>query len=152
LPLVYNHKPTGRTDDYVNLNGQPLFPFGFGLSYSSFEYSDLKFDKKQFGKNDSSKVYCSIKNTSNRDGEEVVQLYIRDLLSSLAQPVKQLKGFQRIFLKAGESKEISFNINPEILKMLNAKMQWVVEPGEFRIMIGASSKDIRLRDVITIVE
>ena len=152
LPLVYNHKPTGRGDDYNNLNGQPLFPFGFGLSYSSFEYSNLKFDKKQFGKTDSTKVYCTIKNTSTRDGEEVVQLYIRDLLSSLAQPIKRLKGFQRIYLKAGESKEILFNITPELLKMLNAKMQWEVEPGEFRIMIGASSKDIRLREVITVVE
>jgi len=152
LPLVYNHKPTGRTDDYINLNGQPLFPFGFGLSYSAFEYSNLRFDKKQFGKTDSTKVYCTIKNTSNRDGEEVVQLYIRDLLSSLAQPIKQLKGFQRIFLKAGESKEVSFNITPGLLKMLNGNMQWVVEPGEFRIMIGASSKDIRLRDVVTAIE
>ena len=152
LPLVYNHKPTGRTDDYNNLNGQPLFPFGFGLSYSSFEYSNLKFDHKQFGKSDSTKVYCTIKNTSTRDGEEVVQLYIRDLLSSLAQPIKQLKGFQRIYLKAGESREVSLNITPDQLKMLDAKMQWVVEPGEFRIMIGASSKDIRLREVITVVE
>ncbi len=152
LPLVYNHKPTGRGDDYNNLNGQPLFPFGFGLSYSSFEYNNLRFDHKQFGKTDSTKVYCTIKNTSTRDGEEVVQLYIRDLLSSLAQPIKQLKGFQRIYLKAGEAKEVSFNINPDVLKMLNAKMQWVVEPGEFRIMIGASSKDIRLREVIKVVE
>jgi beta-glucosidase len=152
LPLVYNHKPTGRTDDYANLNGQPLFPFGFGLSYSNFEYSNLRFEKKQFTKTDSAKVYCTIKNTSNRDGEEVAQLYIRDLLSSVAQPVKHLKGFQRIFLKAGETKEISFNITPELLKMLNDKMQWVVEPGEFRIMIGTSSKDIRLREVLSVVE
>jgi beta-glucosidase len=108
--------------------------------------------KKRFSKTDSTKVYCTIKNISNRDGEEVVQLYIRDLLSSLAQPIKQLKGFQRIFLKAGESKEVSFNITPGLLKMLNGNMQWVVEPGEFRIMIGASSKDIRLRDVVTAIE
>jgi beta-glucosidase len=150
LPLVYNHKPTGRTDDYVNLNGQPLFPFGFGLSYTNFEYSNLRFDKKQFGKNESTKVYCTIKNTGNYDGDEVVQLYIRDLLASLAQPVKQLKGFQRIFLKAGETKEISFSITPDLLKMLDANMHWIVEPGEFRIMIGASSKDIRLREIITV--
>lgn len=152
LPLVYNHKPTGRTDDYVNLNGQPLFPFGFGLSYSNFEYSNLRFEKKQFGKGDSTTAYCTIKNTSSRDGDEVVQLYVRDLLSSIAQPIKQLKGFQRISLKAGEEKEISFAITPETLQMLNNEMKWVVEPGEFRIMIGASSKDIRLRDVVTVVE
>jgi beta-glucosidase len=152
LPLVYNHKPTGRTDDYMNLNGQPLFPFGFGLSYSSFEYSNLRFDKMKFAKNDSTKLYCTIKNTSSKDGEEVVQLYIRDLLSFVAQPVKQLKGFQRIFLKAGEQKEISFMITPELLKMLNKEMKWVVEPGQFRIMIGASSKDIRQREIISVVE
>ena len=82
----------------------------------------------------------------------MVQLYIRDVLSSLAQPVKQLKGFQRVFLKAGEAKEISFTITPELLKMLDANMKWIVEPGEFRIMIGASSKDIRLREMVKVVE
>ncbi|MNR05019.1 Periplasmic beta-glucosidase precursor [compost metagenome] len=152
LPLVYNHKPTGRSDDYTNLNGAPLFPFGYGLSYSTFEYSNLRFDKKQIGKAETTKVYCTIKNTSNVDGDEVVQLYVRDLLSSIAQPIKQLKGFQRISLKAGESKEIAFDINKETLQMLNQDMKWVVEPGDFRIMIGASSRDIRLREVVTVTE
>ncbi|MEO8415642.1 MAG: glycoside hydrolase family 3 C-terminal domain-containing protein [Ginsengibacter sp.] len=152
LPLVYNHKPTGRTDDYADLNGQPLFPFGFGLSYSDFEYSNFRFDKKQFGKDDSTRVYCTVKNAGNRDGEEVVQLYIHPLLSSVAQPVKLLKGFQRIFLKAGEEKKIAFNITPELLKVLDKHMNWTVEPGTFRVMIGASSKDIRLRDLIDVVD
>jgi len=152
LPLVYNHKPTGRTDDYADLNGQPLFPFGFGLSYSNFEYSNLQFDKKLFAKNDSTMVYCTIKNAGNRDGEEVVQLYIHPLLSSVAQPVKLLKGFQRIFLKAGEERKVGFNITPELLKVLDINMTWTVEPGTFRIMIGASSKDIRLRDLIDVVD
>ncbi|HLZ15491.1 MAG TPA: glycoside hydrolase family 3 C-terminal domain-containing protein, partial [Cyclobacteriaceae bacterium] len=152
LPLVYNHKPTGRTDDYANLNGQPLFPFGFGLSYSAFEYNNLHFDRRQFSKSDSIRVHCAVKNRSRYDGEEVAQLYIRDLVSSVAQPVKLLKGFQRVFLKAGEEKKITFLIVPEMLKMLNADMQSVVEPGEFRIMIGSSSKDIRLRDVISVVD
>ncbi len=152
LPLVYNHKPTGRTDDYADLNGQPLFPFGFGLSYSNFEYSNLQFEKKQFAKDDSTMVYCTIKNTSNRDGEEVVQLYIHPLLSSVAQPVKLLKGFQRIFLKAGEEKKIGFKITRELLKVLDINMKWTVEPGTFRVMIGASSKDIRLRDLIDVSE
>lgn len=108
LPLVYNHKPTGRTDDYANLNGQPLFPFGFGLSYSTFQYSNLRFDKKKFSISDSTKVYCTVKNASVREGDEVVQFYVRDLFSSVAQPVKALKGFQRLHLKAGEEKEIWF--------------------------------------------
>lgn len=152
LPLVYNHKPTGRSDDYTNLNGAPLFPFGYGLSYASFEYSNLKFAKKQIGKSEGTKVSCTIKNTSNVDGDEVVQLYVRDVLASLAQPVKQLKGFQRISLKAGESKEVTFEINKETLQLLNQDMKWVVEPGDFRIMIGASSRDIRLRDILTVTE
>lgn len=152
LPLVYNHKPTGRTDDYANLNGQPLFPFGFGLSYSTFIYGNLRFDRKRFSKGDSTKVYFTIKNSSKRDGDEVVQLYIRDLLSSVAQPVKLLKGFQRVHLSAGEEKEFYFDITPDKLKMLNAAMKWVVEPGAFRIMIGASSKDIKLRDEVTVFE
>jgi beta-glucosidase len=150
LPFVYNHKPTGRTDDYNNLTGMPLYPFGFGLSYSNFEYSDLHFTKKEFAKKDSVLVSFSITNTSKRDGEEVVQLYIRDLLSTVAQPVKQLKGFQRVFVKAGEKKTLSFSITPDLLKMLNREMKWVVEPGAFRIMIGASSSDIKLRDIITV--
>ena len=152
LPLVYNHKPTGRTDDYADLNGQPLFPFGFGLSYSHFEYSNLQFEKKQFAKNDSTMVYCTVKNTGNLDGDEVVQLYIHPLISSVAQPVKLLKGFQRIFLKAGEEKMIGFNITPDLLKVLDINMKWQVEAGAFRIMIGASSKDIRLRDLINVVD
>ncbi|MNY06581.1 Periplasmic beta-glucosidase precursor [compost metagenome] len=152
LPLVYNHKPTGRSDDYTNLNGAPLFPFGYGLSYSTFEYSNLRFDKKQIGKSETTQVYCTIKNTSDVDGDEVVQLYVRDVFASIAQPIKQMKGFQRISLKAGESKEISFEINKETLQMLNGEMKWVVEPGDFRIMIGASSWDIKLRDILTVTE
>ncbi|UKJ05879.1 glycoside hydrolase family 3 C-terminal domain-containing protein [Solitalea lacus] len=152
LPLVYNHKPTGRTDDYLNLTGQPLFPFGYGLSYTKFEYGNLKFDTKNIAKGESTKVHCTIKNIGSQAGDEVVQLYVRDLISSVARPIKELKGFQRIYLKPGEEKEVSFQITPDLLKMLNEHMQWVVEPGEFRIMIGASSKDIRLRDVITVVK
>jgi beta-glucosidase len=149
-PLVYNHKPTGRNDDYYDLTGQPMFPFGFGLSYTTFEYSDLSFDKNSISKEDSVFIHCKIKNIGIIDGEEVVQLYIRDLLASVARPVKELKGFKRIYLKAGEEKSLTFHITPNELKMLNDKMQWVVEPGEFRIMIGASSKDIRLREILLV--
>lgn len=151
LPLTYNHKPTGRNDDYINLTGQPLFPFGFGLSYTQFEYGDLVFNKARINGNETATVRCAVKNIGSRDGEEVVQLYIRDDLSSVARPVKELKGFQRVFIKAGESKEIEFQITSGLLQMLNDKMMWVVEPGEFRIMLGASSKDIRARGIITVV-
>ena len=152
LPLVYNHKPTGRGDDYNNLSGLPLFPFGYGLSYTRFEYSDIELDKNSISKTDSAKVSFIIKNTGTRDGDEVAQLYIRDLLSSVAKPVMELKGFQRIHLKAGESKKISFIITPVLLSMLNKEMERVVEPGDFRIMIGASSRDIRLKETLIVKE
>jgi beta-glucosidase len=144
LPLVYNHKPTGRIDDYNNLSGQPLFPFGYGLSYTTFEYSDIKFDNSEIGINGSTKLRCKIRNSGRTEGAEVVQLYMKDVLASVSQPVTQLKGFQKINLKPGEVKEVTFEITPEMLKLLNQEMKWVVEPGEFRFMIGSSCKDIRL--------
>ncbi|MBK8846982.1 MAG: glycoside hydrolase family 3 C-terminal domain-containing protein [Bacteroidetes bacterium] len=145
LPLSYFHKPTGRGDDYYNLSGLPLFPFGFGLSYTSFEYSDLNFSKNETTTVDTTQVFFTVKNTGTKDGEEVVQLYIRDMLSSISQPVIALKGFMRVPLKAGESKKLSFNITPEMLSMIDDKIQRVIEPGEFRIMIGASSRDLKLK-------
>ena len=152
LPLVYNHKPTGRGDDYNNLSGLPLFPFGYGLSYTSFEYSDIKRSRNNISKSDSITVSFTIKNTGTRDGDEVAQLYIRDLLSSVARPVMELKGFQRIHLKAGETKAVSFTITPEMLSMLDINMKEVVEPGAFRMMIGSSSRDIRLKETLTVKE
>lgn len=150
LPLVYNHKPTGRGDDYNNLTGLPLFPFGYGLSYTSFEYSGSDLSAKTIGKNESAVISFRIKNTGKRDGDEVVQLYVRDLLSSVARPVMELKGFQRVHIKAGESKTVYFAITPEMLSMLDINLKEVIEPGEFRIMIGASSTDIRLRETLTV--
>lgn len=145
LPLSYYHKPTGRGDDYCNLSGLPLFPFGFGLSYTSFEYGNMSFSKNDIEANDTTMVFFTLKNTGNRDGEEVVQLYIRDALSSIAQPVLALKGFMRVPLKAGEVRQLSFTITPEMLSMIDNKMEQVIEPGEFRIMIGASSRDLKLK-------
>jgi beta-glucosidase len=152
LPLVYNHKPTGRGDDYVNLTGQPLFPFGFGLSYTTFSYSDLKLGSSGILSGDSTFVQCRIRNTGQIAGDEVVQLYLRDEFASVARPLMELKGFQRIHLKPGETKEIRFEITPEMLSMLDVNLNKTIEPGTFRIMIGASSKDIRLREILTVYE
>ena len=152
LPLVYNHKPTGRGDDYDDMTGQPLFPFGYGLSYTSFAYSGLEIEKKRFAAGDSTLVKCTVTNIGKTEGDEVVQLYIHDELASVARPITELKGFQRIHLKAGESREMSFMITPEMLSMLNIDMKKLVEAGDFRIMIGASCKDIRLREMIRVVE
>ena len=151
LPLVYNHKPTGRGDDYVNLTGQPLFPFGFGLSYTTFFYSDMKLGSSAFQSADSNYVTCKITNTGQIAGDEVVQLYIRDEFASVARPLMELKGFQRIHLKPGETKEIRFEITAEMLSMLDVNLNKTIEPGSFRLMIGASSKDIRLRGILTVL-
>ncbi|GCC50299.1 beta-glucosidase [Chryseotalea sanaruensis] len=150
LPLIYNHKPTGRGDDYNNLSGLPLFPFGFGLSYTTFAYRNLKLEKSEIASGQPTTLSFSITNTGTRDGDEVVQLYLKDVLASVARPVLELKGFQRITLKAGETKNLTFTITPEILKMLNANMEWVIEPGNFELLIGASSRDIRLKAVLTV--
>ena len=152
LPLVYNHKPTGRGDDYNNLSGLPLFPFGYGLSYTKFDYSEMKFKKNNVSINDSAIVTCKVKNVGSIEGDEVVQLYIRDLLASVTRPVMELKGFQRIHLLPGQAKEISFAITPAMLSMLDKDLKTVVEPGDFRIMIGASSRDIRLKETLTVHE
>jgi beta-glucosidase len=145
LPLVYNHKPTGRGDDYVDLTGQPAFPFGFGLSYTTFEYSDLVIEPAGIGAGGSVTVRCVVRNTGDVAGGEVVQLYIRDILASVARPIMQLAGFRRIHLEPGERRAIEFRLTADDLTMLDESMRTVLEPGTFRIMIGASSKDIRLR-------
>jgi len=152
LPLYYNHKPSGRGDDYLNLSGKPLFPFGYGLSYTHFEYHDLKIDKPLINANESTTVHFKVTNTGKYDGNEVVQLYIKDLLASVARPIMELKGFQRINLIKGETKELTFEISPELLTMLDLNLNRIVESGEFRIMIGASSNDIRLRKILTVKE
>ena len=150
LPLYYNHKPTGRGDDYYNLTGKPLFPFGFGLSYTEFEYSDLQLSKKILDENEEIQLSFQLKNTGEHDGDEVIQMYIKDLYASVARPVMELKGFQRIHLKKGEERTVQFKIGQKELEMLDINMKKVVEPGVFRIMIGASSKDIRLREHIEV--
>jgi beta-glucosidase len=145
LPLYYDHKPTGRGDDYLDLTGQPLFPFGYGLSYTTFEYSNLSIESPEIPPGGSTGVRCRVANTGSVAGDEVVQLYVRDLLASVARPVMQLGGFQRIHLAPGETREVTFSVGREQLQMLDRDMHWIVEPGTFRVLIGSSSKDIRLR-------
>jgi beta-glucosidase len=150
LPLYYNHKPTGRGDDYLDLTGQPLFPFGFGLSYTTFEYSGLSISPAEVGTDGGGVVRCRVKNTGARAGDEVVQLYVRDVLASVARPVMQLAGFQRLHLAPGEEREVVFGLTRAQLRMLDRSLRWVVEPGTFRVMVGASSKDIRLRGELVV--
>lgn len=138
LPIAYNHKPTARRG-YVFSNKEPLYPFGFGLSYTTFEYSDLKVASPQIGPNGTAEVSVTVKNTGNRAGDEIVQLYVRDLVSSVTRPVMELKDFKRLPLAPGESKTVSFTITPDKLSFLDLNMQRVVEPGAFEIMVGTSS-------------
>jgi beta-glucosidase len=124
-----------------------LYPFGFGLSYSSFAYSDLVISKS--GAYDVT-VRCTVTNTGHMDADDVVQLYIDDVESSIVTPLLLLKGFQRVSLKSGEGKEVTFHLNWDSFKLMNARYEWVVEPGDFRICIGAASNDIRLEGIVTI--
>ena len=150
LPLVYNHKPTGRGDDYLDLTGHPLFPFGYGLSYTTFEYSNLVITPADMPASGTAIVRCTVKNTGSVAGDEVVQLYVRDVLATVARPVMMLEGFSRIHLAPGEQREVAFPLSKSELQMLDADMRWVVEPGTFRVLVGSSSRDIRLRGELVV--
>jgi beta-glucosidase len=144
LPYYYNHKPTSR-HVYVDQDTSALFPFGHGLSYTTFQYSDLHVSQARIPLNGSVNVSINIKNTGKVDGTEVVQLYLRDVIASVTTPVKSLKGFKRISLKPGESGTVNFKLDNRELMLWNRQMKQVVEPGEFKIMVGSSSEDIRAR-------
>ena len=162
IPIYYNHFNTGRpavndsnhiyNSSYIDLSIHPKFPFGFGLSYTSFGYSNLKLSKHKFTKKETLEVSVTITNTGNYAGEEIVQLYLSDKVGSLVLPVKSLKDFKKIFLNVGESKTIKFLINNDKLSFYNAKLVWDSEPGDFDIMIGASSADIRLKDSFELIK
>ncbi len=154
IPLFYNHKNTGRPlaegkwfekfrSNYLDVDNEPLYPFGYGLSYTTFRYSDITLDKTVMGQDGSVTATVSVTNTGKRDGAEVVQLYIRDLVGSITRPVKELKGFEKVFIKAGESKTISFKITPELLRFYDYDLNHVAEPGDFNIMIGGSSQAVK---------
>ena len=158
VPIYYNAKNTGRplSDDksdkcefekfrsnYIDECNTPLFPFGFGLSYTSFGYSDVQLNKTQLSGNDQLTASITLTNNGKYDGNEVVQLYIRDIVGSVTRPVKELKGFQKVFLKAGESKKVSFAITSEDLKFYNSELKYDWEAGEFDIMIGTNSHDVK---------
>jgi beta-glucosidase len=138
LPLFYNRKPTARRG-YLFANKEPLFPFGFGLSYTTFAYSNLKISPARIGPADNATVSVTVTNTGKRAGDEIVQVYIRDLVSSVTRPIMELKDFKRISLAPGESKTVEFVITPDKLSFLDLNMKSIVEPGWFDIMVGTSS-------------
>ena len=146
LPVYYN-KRAPRPHDYIEMSAKPLYPFGYGLSYTTFEYKNLNITA---AKSTDVKVSLDVANTGDRDGEEVVQLYIHDELASVVQPLKQLKAFRRVMIPRGETRHVEFTLSRDDLSIVNAKMQTVFEPGDFRIMIGASSDDIRLQKVVSV--
>jgi beta-glucosidase len=151
LPAFYNYKPSARRG-YLFDNVSPLFPFGFGLSYTSFAFKHLRLEKKSIRLKEKTRVLVDVTNTGKRKGDEVVQMYIRDLVSSVTRPIKELKGFQRITLQPGETKTVTLDITPESLAFYDVNMNYVVEPGDFEIMVGNSSSDSDLQKVILKVE
>lgn len=154
-PLYYNHQPTGRPvpegtkefrkyqSNYLDVRNDPLYPFGYGLSYTTFSYSDLQLSATEMSPTGSVEASVTVTNTGNVDATEIVHLYIRDLVASVSRPVKELKGFERITLKAGESKNVTFAITPETLKFYNYDLKYILEPGDFSIMVGPNSRDLK---------
>lgn len=154
IPLFYNHKNTGRPlqegrwfekfrSNYLDVSNDPLYPFGYGLSYTTFSYSDVKLSSTTLDVKGELTASVTVTNTGKYDGAEVVQLYIRDLVGSVTRPVKELKGFEKTFIKAGESKNVSFKITPELLKFYNYNLEYVFEKGDFDVMIGGNSSDVK---------
>ena len=162
IPIYYNHFNTGRPAQndndknyrsaYLDLSISPKYEFGYGLSYTTFQYDNLKLDKKTMKSSEKIEVSLNVTNTGHFAGEEVVQLYLRDKVASVVRPVKELKDFQKIRLNVGETKTIRFTIDKEKLCFYNQKLEWVAEAGEFKLMIGSSSADIRLKDSFELVK
>ena len=147
MQAIYNHKPSALVRKYADAPTHNLYEFGYGLSYSQFEYSDVRLSNSKIAQNESTKLFVTVKNMGQYAGDEVVQLYIRDKFSQVTRPVKELKGFQRVSLKPGEERAIDFEITPDMLAYYNLQMNWVVEPGDFKIMVGGSSRNKDLKSV-----
>jgi beta-glucosidase len=159
LPYSYNHLNTGRPlakgqwftkfrSNYLDVSNDMVYPFGYGLSYTTYRYSGVTLSSSTMGSDGSLTAFVTVTNTGSRDGDEIVQLYIHDMVGSVARPVKELKGFRRIHLKAGESKKVDFSITPDLLKFYNNDLNYVAESGEFQIMIGPNSEDLQSQSFI----
>jgi beta-glucosidase len=153
VPLYYNHKNTGRPyggdvldkykSRYLDISNDPLYPFGFGLSYTTFTYGNVTLDKKEITNTDNIVVTCQVTNSGKRSGEEVVQLYVQDVVGSVTRPVKELKGFQKIMLQPGESKMVSFTLTTKDLSFYRRDMTFGTEPGKFNVFVGGNSRDVK---------
>ena len=155
IPIYYNHLNTGRPvpegvkeyrkyqSNYIDVRNDPLYPFGYGLSYTTFEYGKPRLSGTTMNANGTLTLTVNVKNTGKYDADEVVQLYIRDAAASISRPVKELKGFERISLKAGESRDVNFTIDVDMLKFYNSDLQFVAEPGDFEVMVGGNSRDVQ---------
>ena len=152
VPIYYNHKSTGRATDgegnvfwshYTDASKEPLFPFGYGLTYTNFEYSNISLSKKEINFGETLEVSVDVKNTGERKGTEVVQLYIHDLFASVSRPVKELKGFKKVTIPAGESKKVTFEISDKDLSFYNIEKKWIAEAGDFKVFVGTNSRDVK---------
>jgi beta-glucosidase len=154
VPIYYSHKNTGRPleegkwfskfrSNYLDVSNDPLYPFGYGLSYTTFSYSDIKLSAASFKPGETLNASITVKNTGKTEGKEVVQMYTRDLVGSSTRPVKELKGFQKISLKPGESRVVNFSIKEADLKFYTSDLKYLAEPGAFKIFIGSNSRDVK---------
>jgi beta-glucosidase len=151
LPYSYDHKSTGRPDPvpmvfwshYTDAPNEPLFPFGFGLSYTTFSYSDPRLSAAEMGRDGEIRVSVTLTNSGPRAGAEIVQLYVRDLVASVTRPVKELKGFQKVELAAGQSREVAFTLKASDLAFYTAAGRWEAEPGAFEVFVGGNSRDVK---------